>query len=123
MVKYLKRSIEIGDRLAMRMAAVNAKRPPFRAEPRCDFCGSDHPRWLYAASRMSTGEFRNAWRWAACEDCSALLDYNETELMRERMVDFLDSMITMDTDILRLAAELALEEFRRYAVQVDENAN
>lgn len=39
------------------------------------------------------------------------------------MVDFLDSMITMDTDILRLAAELALEEFRRYAVQVDENAN
>jgi hypothetical protein len=117
--KFLKKPLSDDDLTALR-AALATVREKFRAEPSCDFCGDEKPEWVYAASQHTAGLYELNWRWAACTDCSVLLDTENLDVMENKLVFYLTSMTRISPEIVRLAAQLSLEEFRRYAIRVED---
>lgn len=119
---YLKKQLDEKDRDNMRInLSVQPKK--ISPEPVCDFCGSNHPRVVYAASRMSTGEIRNCWRWTACGVCESLIDsgqWREVELRIENWLlrSYKDANLPIPKDLLQLAVKASLEQFHKYALGV-----
>lgn len=47
-----------------------------RTEPQCDFCSALNPERIYAATRLTTGQRQDCWRWLACGKCHELITAN-----------------------------------------------
>ncbi len=110
---YLKKQLDEKDRDSMRInLSVQPKK--ISPEPVCDFCGANHPLVVYAASRMSTGEIRNCWRWTACGQ------WREVELRIENWLlrSYKDANLPIPKDLLQLAVKASLEQFHKYALGV-----
>jgi hypothetical protein len=123
MKKYVKKSLtpQVMDSMRINLSAYEQKLSP---EPVCDFCGDD-PVVVYAAMRMSTGEYKHAWRWCACKACEALLEEDDKAGVINRIVN---RMITLTSgrfsrELVLMAASSAFESFARYAVTVEEGGN
>lgn len=103
-MSYLKKAITAADLGAL------TQQPPV-----CDFCGEHAPAWLYAADRMSTGARVQCWRWAACPECSELVDADAWF----RMVERLAARLTEPGPILlkMAAAAVSLGEFHEHAIR------
>jgi hypothetical protein len=113
---YLKQSLsdEITDTLR---ANLSVREKKLSAEPVCDFCG-DHPVVIYAASRMSTGQIRQCWRWCACPTCERLVDSDQWAEVQNRLISKLMKMLPgMPRKLVASAAGVSLHEFIRYAVR------
>lgn len=87
----------------------------------CDFCTMDHPIVVYAASRMSTGEIRDCWRWAACRECAELIESEAWIRLKDRMVavlryGFRQRGILIPLSLAETAIEHALIEFFIWAI-------
>lgn len=118
----LKRRIDIADRIAMRSTMMRRANRPLN-EPCCDFCGSLMPMFLYASRPAEEGLAPAVWRWAVCAECAVLLDHEEFDTLQDRITAFFESHFRLSRVIFRVAAELAIDEFRRHAVRVNPNEN
>ena len=119
---YVKRLITAEDLDNMRIA-LSGRELKLRPEPSCDFCGSEKPMFIYAAVRLSTGEFVANWRWCACADCSQAVDADNWKVIEDKLVKWLrprfPEMARME---LRAVAKMALMEFNLYVErESDEN--
>lgn len=119
---YLKKPLdEAGrDELRINLSAQPRKLGP---EPVCDFCGSTVPLVIYASYRMSTGEIRTCWRWAACGTCENLVDHNKWEEIEQRLISWLVRSykfagLKVNEDLLGIAARASLKEFHGFAIKV-----
>jgi hypothetical protein len=84
----------------------------------CDFCASPLPSWVYASSRMSTGEYRTCWRWAACNACASLIDGEEWDQLHNRVeVAFVKRFGWYLPKVVKAATAVALGDFYRYAIE------
>lgn len=97
-------------------------RPRLSDEPVCDFCGSDAPMFVYASTRMSTGEQRACWRWLACSKCADAIEHARWFTLRDRVIDRLKTMLPADmpTQALIRTVERTLLEFHVTAVNIPE---
>lgn len=90
----------------------------------CDFCSDPHPTWMYPAADFEVQ--RVAWgsegAWAACEECSQLIEEEHYEtLVKERMLPLavqqlgpLWNMLTKaDKNTVELETRRLLNKFRR----------
>ncbi len=112
---YMKKKITPEDIDIMRVQ-LSVRAVKLSEEPRCDFCGSEQPEWLYAATRMSTGAWVANWRWCACADCSSEIDKHNFDAIRVKIVKWLKSILTnTPEEFARRAAEEALDEFIVFA--------
>jgi hypothetical protein len=85
-------------------------------EPCCDFCGDSSPIWQYAAIRMSTGEYRECWRWLACVDCADAIESDEMGRIEDKLILWLEKKFPeVSQSVLRLIVRHALQEFHLYA--------
>lgn len=87
--------------------------------PICDFCGSDQPVFVYAASRMDSGVFVNCWRWCACQYCAHAIENREMDWLESVLVIKIRKTMALSipsTYILQ-AVRKALEEFYTYAIK------
>jgi len=122
MTKYLKDAFE-KHRARLEKSVRERKGPKLASVPVCDFCGG-HPKWVYAATRMSA-EVGNLpvvnWRWCACELCSKAIDSDDRpalELRVESRLRYLaPSWLIGHPLLLRRAVEFALEDFYTYAMR------
>jgi len=93
-------------------------------EPHCDFCGNANPVYCYAAIRMSTGEWKNNWRWCACEECSAAVDNGNWRRVEEKVMKWLKSKFpNTPDDLLRYPIRDAMAEFMIYAAKVPDRSD
>lgn len=84
--------------------------------PSCDFCGDEHPVWVYAATRMSTGDHIDNWRWSACEDCAAAIEGHDWAKIEDKIIKWLVLRFKdAPKDVLRTVAQQALKDFHQYA--------
>ena len=115
---YLKRNVtsEDLDRIRINLSVRELK---LREEPSCDFCGSHEPVFIYAAKRMSTGQWIFNWRWMACEDCSLAVDNNTWKPIEDKVIKFLRSrgFAEAPDNILRDAARMSIAQFIIYAIE------
>ena len=115
---YMKRPVtpEILDTLRINLSAHVLKLSP---EPSCDFCGSPHGAWQYAAERMSTGQEIPCWRWLACADCSSLVDSNSWDKVEDRACDAVRRLlgVVAPEAQLRYGVRRSLDAFHRDAVR------
>lgn len=88
----------------------------------CDFCAVASPVYVYAANRMSTGEYRQVWRWAACEDCAACVQLEDWPRLKGRMAKALcrryQAFATESKEIIDEAIDQSLGEFFKYGVKL-----
>jgi len=70
--------------------------------------------------RMSTGEYRHAWRWCACAMCEMLLDDNDTAGVIRRIVERMQYLTQgrFSSELILQAANAAFQTFKQYAVTV-----
>lgn len=115
---YLKRIVTPEDLDNIRIN-LSVRELKLRPEPSCDFCGSTKPMFIYAAKRMSTGQWAFNWRWLACEDCALTVDHNHWKPIEDKLIKFLRSRGFGDApdNVLRDAARMALAQFIIYAVE------
>jgi hypothetical protein len=83
----------------------------------CDFCAAFHPEWVYAARRMSTGQLKETWRWAACHECAAAIEREDWVALRARIKAAFIDMMAMPTHMIDYAITNALREFFEWAVK------
>ena len=121
MSQYMKKKLtpEVIDGLRINLSAQDKKLSP---DPVCDFCGNDTPVVVYAAIRMSTGEYKHAWRWCACAMCEMLLDDNDSAGVIRRIVDRMVFLTggRFSRELVIQAANAAFKTFTRYAVTLEE---
>lgn len=124
MKHYVKKHLtpEVIDSMRISLSAYEKKMSP---EPVCDFCGDDTPVTVYAAMRMSTGEYRHAWRWCACSTCEMLLDSDDTTGVINRIINRMEFLTggKFSRPLITQAASAAFETFTRYAVSIDERGD
>lgn len=86
----------------------------------CDFCGEPHPIFVYAATRMSTGEVKECWRWCACWKCYLLVETNDWDAIRKQLVEWMRKVTPhVPRHLAEQAAHKSFQEFIDYAKQVD----
>jgi hypothetical protein len=51
---------------------------------RCDFCSSTEIKWRYPAKSFTIGEYGSLGDWAACEECSRLIEMNAHDDLARR---------------------------------------
>lgn len=99
--------------------------------PQCDWCADGVPLYVYASSRMSTGEFRQCWRWMACLKCNRDIENGNWAALerraRARFKLFLgDRMAAMfkgrpvPESLITEAVKTSLADFQLYAVTLNE---
>src|SRR6266481_4550153 len=95
------------DRIRINLSVRELK---LRSEPSCDFCGSEQPKFIYAASRMSTGALIFNWRWLACETCARAVESNDWKSIEDKIILFLRKRGFKDAPeiVLRDAAKLSI---------------
>jgi hypothetical protein len=114
-MSYIKKEITEADLDRMRIA-LSVRSLKLRPEPSCDFCGSTEPKFVYAAVRLSTGEFVANWRWCACADCSQAVDADNWKLIEDKLIKWLRPKFPGVTKgKLRIVAKRALLDFNLYA--------
>lgn len=115
---YKKKEIDLEAMSAM-IVALNISPRKLSPEPSCDFCGAQPPKWVYAAARMSTGMDIENWRWAACDPCSKAIDEDDWATIESRVMERLHVMMGrfMPVNLIRVAVQHALTEFRLYAIK------
>jgi len=111
---------------------VNLSTQPMKLsdEPVCDFCGSTRPEWRYAATRMSTGEARECWRWLACDQCGTAIEMGMWLVVESRVRGKLREMVKVMGDgaelfteaILTKSVRAALDQFHEYAKRLETGA-
>ncbi len=114
--EYLKKELSTTaiDDIRISLSVQTRKLSP---EPVCDFCGRETPIYVYAATKMSTGEERDCWRWCACLGCSTLIDLNDWDALRARVAFKLQEMVPgIPKKLATQAVDLALAQFHEYAV-------
>lgn len=52
--------------------------------PQCDFCADDKPIVVYGATRMTTGQEVDCWRWLACAKCHEYITQNDFKSIERR---------------------------------------
>jgi hypothetical protein len=107
-MKYLRKQLTLDD-----LAEIAG--PPI-----CDFCGAHAPEWVYAASRMSTGRKMLCWRWCACPTCAEEIEQDNLSNIINKVTRMLQQNSPVPLRLLKQAADLALGEFRQWAVKVPE---
>jgi hypothetical protein len=123
--KYMKKEITELDREQMRQSLVLAS-PRLGPEPHCDFCGSERPVFLYAAVKLSTGEWMRNWRWCACSICSAAIDRHDWDVVHARIFEWLTSQfkhLPVPEEFLWQSAMRAMNEFHVYVVRILDEGN
>jgi hypothetical protein len=92
LIRYLKKPYTEDDEERLTR---NLQSQPLRLAdvPVCDFCGGPSPVTIYGSIRMSTGESRRCWRWCACAECEKLVDTNDWDKLRVKVVDRLKTML------------------------------
>lgn len=93
--------------------------------PICDFCGDSDPQWLYASSRMSTGEMIRCWRWAVCPECAQFVDREQWPELHERLVYVMEKELHLEkflggahsSTLVSAAIWDSLSTFHAYAVR------
>jgi hypothetical protein len=116
---YVKKPLTAEDLDGMRIA-LSARTLKLSPEPVCDFCGSSEPRFVYAAVRLSTGEFVANWRWCACVDCSEAIDRDDWRVIENKVIAWLRPKFPqIPQKDLRLVAKRALLDFNLYAQRQD----
>lgn len=117
-MKYLKKRLDEEGTDMMRIN-LSVRERKLSAEPVCDFCGDEHPVFVYASTRMSTGETQQCWRWCACEICSTAIDVEDWNTVESRLIrrlsDLLPSLMRGSPLILK-SVKYALEDFKHYVV-------
>lgn len=89
------------------------------AEPVCDFCGDPVPVFVYASTKMATGEIEQCWRWCACQVCSDAVDIDDWPVVEARLLHRLTGMlptIVKGSPLILSAVRMALEEFHRFSI-------
>lgn len=117
---YLKKVLDAQAIDAVRIN-LSVQEQKLRSEPSCDFCG-DSPHVIYAASRMSTGQPQQCWRWMACTTCEHMVDNNQWDAVEQRTTarfkQFFRARVPGATDAtITKAVVLALAAFHSYAVK------
>lgn len=120
--RYLKTVLtpEMKDVLRINLSANRSK---LSHDPVCDFCGNPDPIYVYRATRFTTGEECENWRWCACPVCSMLVDSNEWDDLKERIKFQLRSMMfgrVVPEHVLNQAVEVSFRAFFRDAVELKE---
>lgn len=86
----------------------------------CDFCGTRHPVWVYAAKRMTTGEEIECWRWAACTECAAYVTAKDWTRLKDRVVSLMKNsplMFSVPEYVIRTAVDKAFQSFFSDAIE------
>ena len=107
------------DRMRINLSVRSDKIGP---EPCCDFCGDDTPRFIYAATKMSTGAWTENWRWCACEDCDKWIQTGTWGHIEDKMIAWLQKKFSVPNQVLRPVVRDSLSEFMLYAVKVKQQA-
>lgn len=85
--------------------------------PVCDFCGHHEPAYFYAASRMTSGEYKRNWRWLACDLCADDIEHERWGKILGRITEKIEELWSAFPAELRPpAAAMAFREFLLYAV-------
>ena len=113
---YVKREVTQEDLDNIRIN-LSVRELKLRPEPSCDFCGNVEPKYIYAAIRMSTGEWVSNWRWLACMDCSSCVDKNKWKPIEDKVIRYLRSkgFAAAGDKELRDAARMSIAQFLLYA--------
>jgi hypothetical protein len=99
----------------------------------CDFCGDDHPVYVYRATRLSNGKPVRAGgvalRWAACKICSAAVDKDDWGVVVGRMRLRLNVLMKQTlgrpappASQLQFATDQYIAEFKRDAIPLAQDA-
>lgn len=85
----------------------------------CAFCGVAAPCYEYAAHRTATDLAVRCWRWPACAACAAHIESDNFAPLILQLTDALwrNSNHVLPPKAIRQAVDLAIGEFRRYAVR------
>lgn len=116
---YLKKKIteEDLDRMRISLSVQSKKLGP---EPHCDFCGDPAPIFHYAATQTTAGEDVECWRWAACKDCSMLIDREDFFTIERKIVRWLKTRVgvpDVPDFILHLVAREAMRSFHEFSIR------
>jgi hypothetical protein len=87
---------------------------------RCDFCAGPDPVVVYAASRTSSGEDQQVWRWMACATCEGFIEVDNWDAVHARLLKAMmadPEMAKLSPVLLNQAGDMSLSEFHRYAVR------
>jgi hypothetical protein len=117
---YVKKRLSPRDLDNMRID-LSVQEKKLSPEPHCDFCGDPHPVFVYAASQTTAGEDVKCWRWAACQDCSNLIDTETFEGVEEKIAQWLVKKLDltdMDRTFFRAIAKNAMRTFHRYSIRI-----
>jgi hypothetical protein len=115
---YLKKKIDEEDMDRMRIS-LSVQERKLSPEPHCDFCGEPHPAFIYAASQTTSGEDIQCWRWAACKDCSHLIDTDQTSVIERKIVAWLKKKVELPNvseSVLLFIARESMRTFEDFAV-------
>lgn len=97
--------------------ALSVRQRKLSPEPVCDFCGQEEPIWVYGSSRTSAGEIRDCWRWAACYSCSYLIDSDDWEPIRQKLLKWLERRGPAPRLVLLQAIDMSLDEFHFFVLR------
>lgn len=117
---YLKRELDAIDLAQVAHTLQQYPGPKLGVGPVCDFCGDAVPKFQYAAKRMSTGEWRDCWRWLACLECSELVDAEKWDEVKLRIKASLVAVygVTAPDRLIDKAVEESFKQLR-YAKKVE----
>jgi hypothetical protein len=118
---YLKKQIDADtiERTRINLSMRDNKLSP---DPVCDFCSDTNPVWVYAASRMASGEARPCWRWMACAGCSRSIDNGNWDKLVRHMVNQFRAIWlkrhggSVADDLIEKSVRRGLQQFRDWAV-------
>lgn len=113
---YSKKVLTQEDVEAIRVA-LQFRREKLSMQPSCDFCGGQPPVVIYEATRLSTGQVCDCWRWCACARCEALVDGDKLGDLIEIIVAWMHSK-GLRGGVVKDAARASLSEFEKYAKRV-----
>lgn len=121
--KYLWREITDSDRAAILVNLAQlpeAMRWNGSTTPQCDFCSDSKPIVTYGASRMTTGEVKDCWRWLACAECHAAITRNDFIALEDRAVKKIIGTIghNHSRKTLQFAIKMALLRFHKEVTQL-----
>lgn len=85
-----------------------------RATPQCDFCADSKPIVVYAASKMTSGEVKDCWRWLACQACHDAITRNDFDAMEKRAARVFAA--GMDGKTALFAVKMAMMRFHKEAI-------
>ena len=121
--KFVWREITDADRASMLVSLAQLPadmRWNERSAPQCDFCSDPKPVVIYGASKMTTGEVKDCWRWSACAYCHDAITRNDFDAVEQRCVSKISAGLGRGHShkTLLFAIKMSLLRFHKEAIQL-----